>query len=68
MNDPTSNQFEVHDPEVLARARAIMSATESPRMWAQAVVEAVKRNEECRGDRLDGPTLRVCPREPGSYS
>ena len=45
MND--SPQFEVHDREVLENARSILSATESPRLWAQAVIEAVRKNEDC---------------------
>ena len=51
MNPAESSQFEVHDQEVLAKARSILSETESPRMWAQAVVDAVKSNEEWRGER-----------------
>ncbi|HEY6073670.1 MAG TPA: hypothetical protein VIV15_09820, partial [Anaerolineales bacterium] len=51
MKPTESSQLEVHDPEVLAKARAIMSATESPRAWAQAVIEAVQRNEAWRGER-----------------
>ena len=43
-------QFEVHDPDVLAHARAVMNASESPRMWAQAVIDAVQRNEHWRGE------------------
>ena len=46
MNENASTQFEVHDREALANARAIMNATESPRAWAQEVIQAVKRNEE----------------------
>ena len=45
MNKNESTQFEVHDREVLANARSIMNATESPRAWAQEVIQAVKRNE-----------------------
>src|ERR1044071_6599938 len=51
MNDSESSQFEVHDREVLEKARSILSETESPRMWAQAVIEAVEKNEEWRGER-----------------
>ena len=46
MNEPETSQFEVHDREALNKARSLMNATESPRLWAQAVVEAVKRNEQ----------------------
>ena len=51
MSDSESTQFEVHDRDVLANARSILSATESPMQWAQAVIDAVKRNEEWRGER-----------------
>lgn len=46
MSDSESTQFEVHDRAMLANARSILSATESPRQWAQAVIDAVKRNED----------------------
>ena len=64
MKPTESSQFEVHDPEVLAKARAIMSATESPRAWAQAVVEAVKRNEEWRGERCINLLAPEAPTSP----
>jgi glycine hydroxymethyltransferase len=63
--EPTeSSQFEVHDPEVLAKARAIMNATESPRMWAQAVIEAVQHNEEWRGERCINLLAPEAPTSP----
>jgi hypothetical protein len=40
-----SMQFEVHDRDVLANAKSILSATESPRQWVQAVIDAVKRTK-----------------------
>lgn len=64
MSDSESQQFEVHDREVLAKAKSIITATESPRMWAQAVVEAVRKNDEWRGQRCinllapEAPTSR----------
>ena len=64
MKEMESTQFEVHDSEVLAHARAIMNATESPRMWAQAVVEAVKRNEEWRGERCINLLAPEAPTSP----
>jgi hypothetical protein len=48
MSTSESTQFEVHDRDVLATAKSILSVTESPRQWAQAVIDAVKRNEEWR--------------------
>ncbi len=64
MEPMESSQFEVHDPEVLAKARAIMSATESPRAWAQAVVDAVKRNEAWRGERCINLLAPEAPTSP----
>lgn len=60
---PAAN-FEVHDPTILAQARAIMDATESPRAWAQAVIEAVTRNEEWRGRRCINLLAPEAPTSP----
>src|SRR5574338_528307 len=63
--EPTeSSQFEVHDQEVLAKARSIIGATESPRMWAQAVIEVVKKNEEWRGERCINLLAPEAPTSP----
>lgn len=63
--EPTeSSQFEVHDQEVLAKARSIIGATESPRLWAQAVIEAVKKNEEWRGERCINLLAPEAPTSP----
>ena len=43
-------QFEVHDPAILANARAILAGAGGPAGMAQAVVDAVQRNEEWRGN------------------
>jgi glycine hydroxymethyltransferase len=64
MNDKESGQFEVHDPEVLAKAKSILSATESPRKWAEAVVDAVKQNEEWRGKRCLNLLAPEAPTSP----
>src|SRR5574342_203918 len=61
-SDPT--QFEVHDREVLAKARSVMSASESPKMWAQAVIDAVKRNEAWRGERCINLLAPEAPTSP----
>src|SRR6266540_7402907 len=61
---PESTKFEVHDQEVLAKARSIMSETESPRMWAQAVIEAVNKNEEWRGERCINLLAPEAPTSP----
>ena len=42
-------QFEVHDPAILANARAILDAAGGPAGMAEEVVAAVARNEEWRG-------------------
>jgi len=49
MNDSETPPFEVHDREVLAKARSIIGETESPRMWAQAVIDAVKFDRDVAG-------------------
>jgi glycine hydroxymethyltransferase len=64
MSESESTQLEVHDRDVLAKARSIMSATESPRQWAQAVIEAVKRNEEWRGERCINLLAPEAPTSP----
>ncbi len=64
MTDAESSQFEVHDKEALAHARAIMNATESPRAWAQEVIQAVKRNEEWRGERCINLLAPEAPTSP----
>ena len=64
MNTNESTQFEVHDREALANARSIMNATESPRAWAQEVIQAVKRNEEWRGERCINLLAPEAPTSP----
>ena len=64
MNDSETPQFEVHDREVLAKARSILRETESPRIWAQAVIAAVKKNEEWRGERCINLLAPEAPTSP----
>ena len=64
MSKSDSSQFEVHDREVLENARSILGASESPRMWAQAVVEAVQKNEEWRGQRCINLLAPEAPTSP----
>jgi glycine hydroxymethyltransferase len=40
---------EVHDPDILARARDLLEACSSPEQMQEAVLAAVARNEEWRG-------------------
>jgi glycine hydroxymethyltransferase len=42
-------QPEVHDPQALARARALLDACASPEEMQRTILEAVARNEEWRG-------------------
>src|SRR5205807_3173441 len=48
-NHDLPTQLEVHDPDILARARAILDACHSPQEMQEAVLAAVARNEEWRG-------------------
>jgi len=64
MNDSVTSQFEVHDRDVLAKARSILRETESPRIWAQAVIDAVKKNEEWRGERCINLLAPEAPTSP----
>src|SRR5947207_5535619 len=63
----TTNQVEVHDEAILSHARAIIDACSSPEEMQEAVLAAVKRNEEWRGkqclnllapEALTSPTVR----------
>src|SRR5258708_13278442 len=65
-NAPT--QLEVHDPDILANARAVLDACRSPQEMQEAVLAAVARNEAWRGqqcinllapDAPTSPTLRA---------
>jgi glycine hydroxymethyltransferase len=49
---------------MLAQARAILNASESPRDWAKAVVEAVNRNEAWRGQRCINLLAPEAPTSP----
>lgn len=60
--------FEVHDPEILAQARALLDACESAKEMEGLVLKAVERNEVWRGQRCinllapeapTSPTVRV---------
>ena len=64
MTDSEHPQYEVHDREVLENARSIIRSTESPRMWAQAVVEAVRKNEEWRGEQCINLLAPEAPTSP----
>ncbi len=58
------NELEVHDPEVLARARAVLDACQSVQEMQQAVLDAVARNEEWRGQRCINLLAPEAPTSP----
>ena len=45
------NEVEVHDPQILARARALLDACQTAGEMQEAVLKAVKRNETWRGEQ-----------------
>src|SRR5947208_10176207 len=63
VHDPT-NQLEVHDPVMLAQARAVLDACSSPREMQEAVLAAVARNEEWRGKRCINLLAPEAPTSP----
>lgn len=58
------NQIEVHDPEILAHARSILDACRSEEEMQQAVLDAVARNEEWRGQRCINLLAPEAPTSP----
>ena len=46
-----TDTFEVHDPAILANARAVLDACRSAKEMQDAVIAAVRRNEDWRGQR-----------------
>src|SRR5437660_3427850 len=63
VHDPT-NQLEVHDPAMLAQARAVLDACSSPQEMQEAVLAAVTRNEEWRGKRCLNLLAPEAPTSP----
>jgi glycine hydroxymethyltransferase len=57
-------EIEVHDPEVLAQARQILEKSASPKGMAEAVIEAVQRNEAWRGQRCINLLAPEAPTSP----
>jgi glycine hydroxymethyltransferase len=58
------DQFEVHDPGILAQARAVLDACASGREMQDAVVAAVRRNEEWRGRQCINLLAPEAPTSP----
>src|ERR1700719_2870128 len=61
-NPPT--QREVHDPDILANARAVLDACRSPQEMQEAVLAAVARNEEWRGRQWQDLLAPEAPTSP----
>ncbi|MCB9419069.1 MAG: serine hydroxymethyltransferase [Ardenticatenaceae bacterium] len=58
------NQFEIHDPAILANARSILDSAAGPAGMAQEVLNAVSRNEEWRGKRCINLLAPEAPTSP----
>jgi len=58
------NEMEVHDPVVLAQARALLDTCRSAEEMQQAVLDAVARNEEWRGQRCINLLAPEAPTSP----
>jgi glycine hydroxymethyltransferase len=63
MEDHTM-QTEVHDPEILAQARALLDACQHPSEMQEAVLAAVTRNEEWRGKQCLNLLAPEAPTSP----
>ncbi len=63
MNETTAD-IEVHDPDILAQARAVLDACYSPKDMQEAVLAAVTRNEEWRGKRCINLLAPEAPTSP----
>ena len=59
-----SQQFEVHDPEILAHAREIIATARSGKEMQDAVIAAVKRNEQWRGEQCINLLAPEAPASP----
>jgi glycine hydroxymethyltransferase len=63
IHDPPTH-FEVHDPNILANARTILDACRSPQEMQEAVLSAVARNEEWRGQQCINLLAPEAPTSP----
>jgi glycine hydroxymethyltransferase len=62
-NEAQTN-FEVHDPEILARARSLIDTCQSPNDMQEVVLAAVARNEEWRGKQCINLLAPEAPTSP----
>jgi glycine hydroxymethyltransferase len=56
--------IEIHDPAILAQARALLDTCATPRDMAEAVIAAVDRNAEWRGKRCINLLAPEAPTSP----
>src|SRR4030066_418774 len=64
-NSPiTDSSLEVHDPETLAQARAVLDTCRSGKEMQDAVIAAVKRNEKWRGEQCINLLAPEAPTSP----
>lgn len=63
-DSPVSNFSEVHDPEILAQARAVLDLCHSGKEMQDAVIAAVKRNEKWRGEQCINLLAPEAPTSP----
>jgi glycine hydroxymethyltransferase len=60
----SENDIEVHDPAILAQARAVLDACHSATEMQEAVLAAVARNQEWRGKRCINLLAPEAPTSP----
>ncbi len=60
----TDTALEIHDPKILAHARAVLDACRSGREMQDAVMAAVKRNEKWRGEQCINLLAPEAPTSP----
>jgi glycine hydroxymethyltransferase len=56
--------FEVHDPDILAQARGVLNACQSGKAMQDAVIAAVKRNKQWRGEQYINLLAPEAPTSP----
>lgn len=62
--EANNNSVEVHDPDILSQARAILDACRTGREMQNAVLAAVKRNERWRGEQCINLLAPEAPTSP----
>lgn len=59
-----TTQFEVHDPAILSQARGVLDACKTSQEMYQAVLDAVKRNKQWRGQHCINLLAPEAPTSP----